>query len=64
MATSRTKAPSRRKRVVRKSSTRRPSTKRKTVAKKPAVRKTASKSKTFYAVDSKGRKTNIKIIAN
>ena len=61
MASTRTKTASRRKRVVRKASTRRPTTKKKTVAKKPAKRST---SKTLYVVDGKGKKTNLKIIAN
>ena len=55
MVSARTKATSRRRRVVRKSSTRRPATKKKTVAKKPAKKSTT---KTLYVVDAKGRKTN------
>ena len=60
MVSARTRATSRRRRPVRKSSTHRPSTKKKTVAKKTTKKSTT---KTLYVVDANGRKTNLKLIS-
>lgn len=64
MASVRTKTVSRRKPATKRTSVKRKSTvaKKKPVARKTTAKKVAAKSKTLYAVDSKGRKSNIKIV--